>query len=277
MGYSEGSRTPTSIELGCADPNFGCRLPNSMAGDPALKQVVSKSWEAGLRGKLSPQTQWNLGVFRGDNTDEILFVANSAATGFFKNFGKTRRQGLELGLSSSVERLRVRFDYTYLQASYQSQDSLNGEFNSGADADGFIGVQPGDRMPLIPQQIFKARADYQFLPHLSIGLNMIAIGSSFVRGNENNSHEPDGFSSFGSGSVPGYAVFGLSANYKPGKQLKLFANISNLFNREYMSAGQLRPFAITPTGGYSNSDTLSTTFYAPGAPRSLSIGARYEF
>ena len=209
--------------------------------------------------------------------DEILFVANSAATGFFKNFGKTRRQGLEFGVSSAVERLRVRFDYTYLQASYQSQDSLNGASNSGADADGFITIHPGDRMPLIPQQILKARADYQFLHNLSVGLNMVAIGSSFVRGNENNSHEPDGVSSFGSGSVPGYAVFGLSASYKPGNQLKLFANVSNLFNRHYMSAGQLGPFVITPTGGYRNSDTLSTTFYAPGAPRTVSIGARYEF
>ncbi|NDC60907.1 MAG: TonB-dependent receptor, partial [Betaproteobacteria bacterium] len=32
--YSESNRAPTSIELGCADPDFGCRLPNSMAGDP---------------------------------------------------------------------------------------------------------------------------------------------------------------------------------------------------------------------------------------------------
>ena len=49
MGYSESSRTPTSIELGCADPANPCKLPNAMAGDPPLKQVVTKSWEAGLR------------------------------------------------------------------------------------------------------------------------------------------------------------------------------------------------------------------------------------
>ena len=39
-GYSEGSRAPTSIELGCADPNQPCKLPNAMAGDPPLDQVV---------------------------------------------------------------------------------------------------------------------------------------------------------------------------------------------------------------------------------------------
>ena len=41
-GYSEGSRAPTSIELGCADPDLPCKLPNAMAGDPPLDQVVTQ-------------------------------------------------------------------------------------------------------------------------------------------------------------------------------------------------------------------------------------------
>ena len=48
-GYSQGSRAPTSIELGCADPNQPCKLPNALAGDPPLAQVVTQTWEAGLR------------------------------------------------------------------------------------------------------------------------------------------------------------------------------------------------------------------------------------
>jgi outer membrane receptor protein involved in Fe transport len=39
VGYSEGSRAATSIELGCADPESPCKLPNAMAGDPPLDQV----------------------------------------------------------------------------------------------------------------------------------------------------------------------------------------------------------------------------------------------
>ena len=42
-GYSEGSRAPTSIELGCADPDQPCKLPNAMAGDPPLDQVVTRT------------------------------------------------------------------------------------------------------------------------------------------------------------------------------------------------------------------------------------------
>ena len=50
-GYSEGSRAATSIELGCADPEQPCKLPNAMAGDPPLDQVVTRTFEAGVRGE----------------------------------------------------------------------------------------------------------------------------------------------------------------------------------------------------------------------------------
>jgi len=50
VGYSEGSRAATSIELGCADPESPCKLPNAMAGDPALDQVTTRTIEAARRG-----------------------------------------------------------------------------------------------------------------------------------------------------------------------------------------------------------------------------------
>ncbi len=37
VGYNEGSRAPSAIELGCSDPENPCRLPNALAGDPPLK------------------------------------------------------------------------------------------------------------------------------------------------------------------------------------------------------------------------------------------------
>ena len=53
VGYSEGSRAATSIELGCADPESPCKLPNAMAGDPPLDQVTTRTIEAGLRAARS--------------------------------------------------------------------------------------------------------------------------------------------------------------------------------------------------------------------------------
>jgi outer membrane receptor protein involved in Fe transport len=54
--YSQSSRAPTSIELGCADPANPCSLPNALAADPPLHQMVTDTWEAGLRGH--PEFSW---------------------------------------------------------------------------------------------------------------------------------------------------------------------------------------------------------------------------
>ena len=280
-GYSESSRTPTSIELGCADPNFGCRLPNSMAGDPPLDQVVSTTWEAGLRGKLTGRSHWNVGLFRGDNHRDLVFVYNSASTGYFRNVGKTRREGLEAGIALVGERLSLSADATWLNATYQSNERLGGAANSSAER-GAIDVRRGDRMPAMPRQILKAAASYQGAPGWSAGLQVVAIGSSFVRGNENNLHvagatSRDGVTAKGPGHVPGYAVVNLNTSVQPAPGWTLSAHVSNLFDRQYASAGQLGPRALAPDGSLRNSDSESTTYFAPGAPRAVSVRLRHVF
>ena len=77
-GYSEGSRAPTSIELGCADPDQPCKLPNAMAGDPPLQQVVTRTLEAGVRGSQGTESKMERGWFRADNRDDILFVTSNS-------------------------------------------------------------------------------------------------------------------------------------------------------------------------------------------------------
>ena len=119
-GFSQGSRVPSPIELGCADPANPCSLPNSMAADPYLKQVVARTLEAGLRGKLAGDMRWNAGAFRTVNSDDILFVGTTTSAGYFTNFGKTRRQGLELGLSGNHGPLEWGASYSYIRATFQS-------------------------------------------------------------------------------------------------------------------------------------------------------------
>ncbi len=290
LGYNEGSRTPTAIELGCADPANPCRLPNAMAGDPPLKQVVTKTWEAGLRGAINSTTHWNAGVFRAENYDDILFVAdNSAGFGYFKNFGKTRRQGIELGADTQQGNLTLAASYTYLDATFQSNETINAEANSSADANGNIDIHPGNRMPLIPRHIFKAHADWRINSSWSMGLGMLSVSSSLARGNENGQHQADGSHYLGSGKSAGYTIFDLNAKYRATQQLSFFVQVNNLFDKKYSTMAQLgatgftadgnfaaRPFNPSLASGGDNS-TLSSTFYAPGAPRTFWAGVRYEF
>ena len=131
-GWNQGSRAPTPIELGCANPAVPCSLPNAMASDPFLEQVVTQTVEAGVRGNLSDNLRWNLGVFRSINTDDILFVAEGTGSqGFFTNFGKTKREGAEFGLASATgNRFSWAFDYSYVKATFESEACIVSESNS---------------------------------------------------------------------------------------------------------------------------------------------------
>ena len=107
-GYSEGSRAATSIELGCADPEQPCKLPNAMAGDPPLDQVVTRTMELGVRRPGGSAT-WHAGFFHARNDDDILFVmSEQTGFGYFRNFGETRRQGIELGVNGQTRPGHIR-------------------------------------------------------------------------------------------------------------------------------------------------------------------------
>ncbi len=289
-GYSEGSRTPTAIELGCANPDNPCKLPNAMAGDPPLKQVVTRTVDLGLRGQPSAATRWNLGLFRAENHDDILFVADEQlGYGYFKNFGKTRRQGIEAGASTAVGPLSLALNYTFLDATYRSAETVGGAGNStnsaGPGLDGTIAIRPGDRIPLIPRQLLKASADWKMTPALSVGADLIAVSGSYARGNENNRHQADGTYYLGSGRAGGYAVTNLGARYEVSRGLQLFGHINNLFDRHYATAAQLGSTAFSAAGGFvarpfaavgGDYPLVNSTFYAPGAPRTVWVGLRYS-
>ena len=270
-GYNEGTRAPTTVELGCANPDQPCRLPNSMAGDPALKQVITQNWETGFRGLLPGRVNWSLGYFNILNTNDIQFVAAPTnGYGYFKNFGKTQRQGIEASLDRRIEDWSIGANYTYLDATYQSTELLNSEFNSSANADGAITVNPGNHIPLTPKHTFKTYVDYQLTKEWGTNLNIIGFSQSFVRGNENNNQQDNG-------TTPGYVVVNYGLRYHPEyfKGLQVFGQVNNILDEHYYTAGQFGAAGIA-NGSYQASPT-GTTFYGPGAPRTWWLGLKYSF
>jgi outer membrane receptor protein involved in Fe transport len=297
---SQGSRAPTASELGCADPADPCRLPNAMASDPPLRQVVTQTLEAGLRGQQGAM-RWNLGAFRADNRDDILFVASTTAgTGYFRNFGQTRRQGLEAGLSQRQGNLAWGANATWLQATFQSPETLAGQSNSASDAalagrpgaaeEGLIQVLPGHRLPGVPQHMLKAFVQWQATASLQVSADVQALGGSFARGNENNLHQSDGRIFLGPGRSAGYGLLNLSGNWQISKTWSLSAKLNNALDRRYTTAAVLgaTPFSNTghldarQIGSYANADGSKTyavrqaTFLAPGAPRQAFLTLRCE-
>jgi len=292
--YSEGSRAATSIELGCADPETPCKLPNAMAGDPPLDQVVTRTTELGVRGQIAG-TGWHGGFFHARNHDDILFVmSDQTGFGYFRNFGLTQRQGIELGLSGRRERVSFAAGYTFLDATFQSEETVNGESNGSNEEaeegqpglEGTIDIVPGDRLPFIPRHMIKASADVQITNALAVDVNVMGFSSSFARGNENNLHEPDGIYYLGEGTSPGYLVVNLGARYNVTRWLQVIGQINNLFDREYYTGAQLGPLGFTDGGSYiarplpaidGEFPVRHSTFYAPGAPIRGWIGTRLTF
>ncbi|HZS56013.1 MAG TPA: TonB-dependent receptor [Bryobacteraceae bacterium] len=291
FSYSEASRAPTAIELGCADPTEPCNLPNALVSDPPLKQVVSRTIEAGVRSTGESNLRWNVGWFHGENYNDLLFVASEqTGFGYFTNFGRTRREGAEVDISGHIQHLMLGGNYTFLSATYQSAQTIDGGSNSvndgGLGLDGNITVQSGDDIPQIPKNIFKAYAEYEPISKLSIDLDFVAVGRTYARGNENNLDQPDGIYYLGQAYSPGYGVVNLGGHYQVQKNVQLFFQIDNLLNHRYYTAAQLgrspydnaenfvaRPFP--PVDG--DYPIRTTTFLAPGAPIGIWGGIRVHF
>jgi outer membrane receptor protein involved in Fe transport len=290
--YSESSRAPTSIELGCANPLVPCKLPNAMASDPPLDQVVAKTYDAGLRGKLSDNLKWNASVYRTMNHDDIHFInssSNSGALGYFDNVGRTKRQGLDLGLSGTVDKFFFRAGYSFISAKYNSDLELINEVNSEAVAvanGDIINVRKGNYLAGIPKHQFKLRAQYEITPQWLMGSNVVYYASQYVQGNENNAHDSNTTANDCNdaaegtakciGKLSGYAVVNLDTQYNVGQGWRVFAKAVNIFDKDYYTGGRLAETYFTPAGTWGPDDR-GVTAVVPGAPRAAWVGVRYEF
>ena len=181
-GYAETNRAPTPAELSCADPLAPCSLTNFFVGDPNLKQVVAHTFEAGLRGSQifddGSKLDWNLGLFRTNSDDDILFVSSeTVGRAFFRNVGSTRRQGAEAGLRFRTGRLNAYANYAFTDATFQTALTLSSENNPFADENGNIQVRPGNRLPGVPRHLFKVGADYGITEKWVVGFSaLVASG-----------------------------------------------------------------------------------------------------
>ena len=296
FNYSEASRSPTSIELGCADPNEPCNLPNALVSDPPLKQVVSREFEVGIRSNEGSTLHWSADYFFGQNYNDLLFVASQqTGFGYFLNFGKTRRDGVELELGQDWKHWGIGGNYTFLNATYQSPQTVSGGSNSTNDSalagqpgiDGDIHIVAGDYIPQVPRNMLKVFGQYRPSSKLTAELNILAVGSSFARGNENNLDKPDGVYYLGPGKSAGYGTAGIGARYQMFSRVQLFVQLNNLLDKHYSSGAQLgttpfdnsnrfvaRPFG-TPYGtGDGDIPIRTSTFLAPGTPFNIYGGLK---
>ncbi len=301
--YSESSRLPTPIELACSEDilaarianNPGdeveCRLPNAFLADPPLDEVISETFELGVRGVAANGWLWSLGAFHTENRDDIIWQTTGRAHGAFRNVDKTRRVGLEASLAGDYGRLDWRLNYTWLEATFEDdfQALVSDDYAAlgatvsdvcpdrgttcmAGDRVEVASVRKGDDIPGIPQHLFKAAADYAFTDRLSMGVDMIAVSDSHLRGDESNQLD----------EVSGFAVFNARANYR-FDNFEAFVLVENLFDRDYENfglVGEEPELGRADAGGDPSVLELAderALYYAPGAPISVWAGVRMRF
>jgi len=277
--YKEANRTPAPVELSCASPSAPCRLPNAFVADPPLEQVITKGVEVGAKGKID-NINWEAALFHFINVDDILFVSTGTgvSSGYFKNFGETQRQGLELSINSqynnSLGDLNLYSNYSLLSATYQTPHTLPAANHPMSNND----IEKGDTIPGMPKHTFKAGINQEFSSKFNTGLNMIYTSGVYLRGDESNQLK----------KTNPYLVFNADASWQLNKYFSFFGRIDNLLDTKYETMGVLGEASssevsvpISELGDTGSGETavgpLDPRFLSPGAPRAFFIGLRINW
>ena len=265
-GYSEANRAPTPLELGCADAAHPCIIAAFLVSDPPLKQVVSHTIEAGLRGtkELNIGTLgWKLGAFRATNTDDILAVPSPVLQGFgyFQNVGSTRRQGIEAQISLTSKTVQYSASYAFVDARFL--DSLQVGSNSPfADGNGNVQIAPGNQIPAIPRHRVKLGIDYAITDAFKVGGDALFVSSQYFVGDESNQAQ----------KLPSYATFNAHASYQINKTFQIYGRVDNILDNRYATYGTFFDTGAIPTANFTDPRSIS-----PARPRAFYAGLKATF
>jgi iron complex outermembrane receptor protein len=231
--YSQANRAPTPLELDCASPTLPCLLEGSLVADPPLHQVVSTTWQAGLRGELrgllgEDRLSWSASLFRTDSDNDIVSLASTIqGRGYFANVPSTQRQGVDLTAHYETQGWSAYASYSYLDATYQFTGALASPNNPNADATGNVAVTPGRRIPLNPANTVRAGGDVDVLDGFSVGAELAFTGSQYFDGDPGNSNA----------KLPSTFVVNLRTAYDLDNNWQVFGLINNLFDNSDATYG----------------------------------------
>ena len=263
LAFSQSSRTPSPAELSCADEDDPCRLPNGFVADPPLDQVVTQTIEANYAAAFN-DIELTLNIYRSKSQDDIIFqqAGSVASRGYFINIDATRRQGIEFSINSFWKQLHYRFNYNYLDATFESSFISFSPFNPlGANRQ----VEAGDTIPGQPKHHIKFYLDYALTNQASLGAEIISASSQYYRGDEANEND----------TLDSYVVTNVYVDYQFNHTFSAQLRINNLFDTEYETFGTYGEADEVLEDIYS--DVESPLFVGPAQPRMVSLNVKAKF
>jgi iron complex outermembrane recepter protein len=257
-------RTPTPVELSCADPEDPCRLPNAFVSDPPLRAVTGRTFETGLRG-TSGRASWSAAAHRSVSKDDLLFISSGPlrGEGHFANVGTTRRQGVELAADGRMgAKVAWSASYAFLDATFITPFVVAAP-NHPEATDGEIAVDAGDRLPLVPRHVAKLSATIDLTQRVTAGMTARGVAKQFFRGDEANLAEP----------LPSYTVIDMGLDVRIGTRATIAVELRNAFDADYATFGVFGDAEDVLGEEFED----SRRFITPAAPRTLMIGAKMSF
>ncbi|MGV7093262.1 TonB-dependent receptor PqqU [Siccibacter turicensis] len=233
LAAGRGFETPTLTEL-------SYRSPDQSGLNFDLKPSTSDTVEIGSKTRIG-NGLFTAALFQTDTDNEIVADSSDGGRASYTNAGKTRRQGVELGLDQQfADAWRLKMAWTYIDATYRTNVCGATDCN-------------GNRMPGIarnmgfaslgwePEQGWYAGGDVRYL--------------SDIMANDENTAK-----------APTWTVVGLNTGYKwqiGQGSVDLFTRVDNLFDREY--AGSV---IVNESNG---------RYFEPAPGRNYSVGLSFGY
>ncbi|EIV5842425.1 TPA: TonB-dependent receptor PqqU [Klebsiella pneumoniae] len=206
LSAGRGFETPTINEL-------SYRSDNQSGLNFGLKPSTNDTVEIGSKTRIG-NGLFTAALFQTNTDNEIVVDSSSGGRTSYKNAGKTRRQGMELGLDQQFgESWRLKAAWTWLDATYRTNVCDDASCN-------------GNRIPGIARNMGYASFGYQPEQGWYAGSD-IRYMSDIMANDENTA------------KAPSWTVVGLTTGYKWSygrMDLDLFGRIDNLFDREYVGS-----------------------------------------
>jgi iron complex outermembrane recepter protein len=223
--------TPTTTEM--------VNQPSGTAGlNPDLRPQYSTTIESGVKGALSRRARYDVAVYSTRVRDELIPFNDTAGRTYYRNAGRTRRQGAELGASGDLGPVTLTGAYAYSRFRFV-------DFSAG-------GVnQAGHFIPGIPQHQGQAAVTWRTRRAMAVA-EMQAKSKVFV--NDANA-----------AAAPGYAIANVRIIATPVRSrpwLTPVFGVQNVFDHAYVGS-----VAVNAAGAVT-----SAKFYEPAPRRSFLLG-----
>jgi iron complex outermembrane receptor protein len=233
LNVGSAFETPTTTELG--------NQPNGNAGlNYDLKPQYSTTYESGLKGVLANRIQFDLALFDTEVRDELIPFEVPGGNGrtYYRNAGRTRRDGVEIEGGTAIGELALNAAYTYSHFRFRDFVSSSEQF-------------AGNVIPGIPEHQGQAsvtwRRDWWFAT-----LEGLAKSAVFV-------------DDANTARAAGYAVYNVRLGGEGIGHLAWLSpviSVQNLFDRAYVGSVAINAAGTAATAKY----------YEPAPRRTLYVG-----